>query len=218
MSKILVVPDIHGRDFWVKPCQNWQGPIVFLGDYHDPYTFQVSKEKSLVTLEKLVEFVKNNKDRCVCLLGNHDANYLIHSGFADREDRHNYAQVKALIAQLTPQIACIVNDVLFSHAGALAKWLEINKLSIEELPALPFDCPALEDVSPYRGGRSEVGGILWGDALEYDRREHIPDYYQIFGHTQLERDPIIKEDYACLDCRECFVIDTETKEIVSYSE
>lgn len=38
--KTLVIPDIHERNFWIEPCLNWQGSIIFLGDYHDPYTFQ----------------------------------------------------------------------------------------------------------------------------------------------------------------------------------
>ena len=37
MTKILVIPDVHGRTFWKEPCNNWEGKIIFLGDYHDPY-------------------------------------------------------------------------------------------------------------------------------------------------------------------------------------
>lgn len=40
----------------------------------------------------------------------------------------------------------------------------------------------------------------------------------IFGHSQQESDPIIKEDYAYLDCRKCFIVDTETKEIKEWSK
>lgn len=218
MSKILVVPDVHGRDFWIEPCQKWQGPIVFLGDYHDPYPFQVSKEKSLEILKQLVEFYENNKDRITCLIGNHDGNYLIKSGFADRVDSYHYAEVESLLRKLDLKTAYLNNDLLFSHAGALKEWLEINNLSIEEVPDLDFKNKALADVSPYRGGSAQVGGILWGDVQEYDERPHVPEIYQVFGHTQLMKDPIIQKDYACLDCRQCFIIDTETKEIIPYNE
>ena len=218
MSKILIVPDVHGRDFWVEPCQKWQGPIVFLGDYHDPYPFQVSKEKSLEILKQLVEFYENNKDRVTCLIGNHDGNYLIKSGFADRVDSYHYAEVESLLKKLDPKTAYLHNGILFSHAGALKEWLEINNLSIEEVPGLDFKNKALADVSPYRGGSAKVGGILWGDVQEYDEHTHVPGIYQVFGHTQLVKDPIIHKDYACLDCRQCFIIDTETKEIIPYNE
>ena len=37
--KILILPDIHGRTFWKKPCENPKefDLIIFLGDYLDPY-------------------------------------------------------------------------------------------------------------------------------------------------------------------------------------
>ena len=218
MSKILVVPDVHGRDFWIEPCQKWQGPIVFLGDYHDPYPFQVSKEKSLEILKQLIEFYENHKDRVTCLIGNHDGNYLIKSGFADRVDSYHYAEVESLLKKLDLKTAYLNNDILFSHSGALKEWLEISSLSIEEVPDLDFKSKALADVSPYRGGSARVGGILWGDVQEYDERPHVPGIYQVFGHTQLVKDPIIQKDYACLDCRQCFIMDTETKEIIPYNE
>ena len=46
--RILVIPDVHGRDFWIEPCQHIDefDKVVFLGDYHDPYTFQVSTDTS----------------------------------------------------------------------------------------------------------------------------------------------------------------------------
>lgn len=37
MTKILIIPDLHGRSFWKEPCNNWKDKIIFLGDYHDPY-------------------------------------------------------------------------------------------------------------------------------------------------------------------------------------
>lgn len=72
--KILVIPDVHGRDFWMEPCAHPEkyDKIVFLGDYHDPYLFQVSQKISRRRLrDKLVPFVEQNKDKVVCLLGNH---------------------------------------------------------------------------------------------------------------------------------------------------
>lgn len=72
--KLLIVPDVHGRDFWIKPCKDIEkyDKIIFLGDYHDPYPFQVSEHTSRKRLrEDLVPFVENNRDKVVCLLGNH---------------------------------------------------------------------------------------------------------------------------------------------------
>ena len=38
--KILIIPDIHGRDFWIEPCKHIDefDKVIFLGDYHDPYS------------------------------------------------------------------------------------------------------------------------------------------------------------------------------------
>ena len=77
MSNILVIPDVHGRNFWKEPCNNWEGKIVFLGDYHDPYgeymDEEPNKDESLVNLEELTTFVENRRkiSDVICLLGNH---------------------------------------------------------------------------------------------------------------------------------------------------
>ncbi len=223
--EILVVPDIHGRDFWKEPCHNWQGSIVFLGDYHDPYPYQVSKDKSLKNLKELVEFVQSNENRCTCLIGNHDCGYLhIRCPEGGRFDRYHYKEVQELLKNLNLEWCLFADgDVVFSHAGILKGWLEDHAKQIAEIPMMDFQDEALDDVSPYRGGmfpsyrKNKVGSLVWGDAYEYHTSPHVEGYYQVFGHSQQESDPIIKEDYACLDCRRCFVMDTKTKEIREWS-
>ena len=98
---------------------------------------------------------------------------------------------------------------LFSHSGVLLKWLKSNELTLEDLETLPLSHQALINVSPFRGGWSEVGSCVWGDIREYAIEEHIPDIYQIFGHTQLSEDPIIEKDWADLDCRRAFVLEND---------
>lgn len=225
MSEILIVPDIHGRDFWKEPCQKWQGSIVFLGDYHDPYPYEVSKKTSLKNLKQLVDFVSNNKNRCTCLMGNHD-NY----GFSrtipseSRHDHYNHFKVHDLLSKLNLQLVKVVDpNVVFSHSGILPNWLKEHAIQHwHNIEFLDINDEALTDVSPYRGGRfppyreHQVGSCVFGDVREYDEEPHISNYFQVFGHTQLIKDPIIKEDYACLDCRRCFIINTETKKIQEY--
>jgi len=218
MTKILVIPDVHGREFWIEPCQKWQGSIVFLGDYHDPYPFQVSQSKSLQNLKKLVEFYEENKDRVTCLLGNHCGNYLIGHGFADREDHYHYDKVKKLIERLEPKICLQIDKVLFSHSGILPEWLSYNNITLDDVKNMDYNHPALLDISPMRGGYGcEVGSCLWGDVREYEINKHIPNIYQIFGHTQLKDNPIIQEDYADLDNRQCYIVDSETCKITLYN-
>ena len=58
MSKILLIPDIHGRDFW-KKAKDFEGEIVFLGDYLDPYRFEFDKKENRDGLKKNVFLLKN---------------------------------------------------------------------------------------------------------------------------------------------------------------
>ena len=37
---ILIIPDIHGRLFWISATKKYPDlPVIFLGDYLDPYTY-----------------------------------------------------------------------------------------------------------------------------------------------------------------------------------
>ena len=67
--KILCIPDVHGRDFWIEPCShiNEFDKIIFLGDYHDPYLFEVSQDTSRHRLrDNLLPFVLEHQDKVIC--------------------------------------------------------------------------------------------------------------------------------------------------------
>ena len=95
----------------------------------------------------------------------------------------------------------------------------------EFLNAQPLDFPAgtktemysLFAIGSLRGGNSWNGGPFWSDCREmmdiYDfegsKKELNPfkDIFQIFGHTQLKKDPVYMDTFACIDCRRPFVFD-----------
>ena len=212
--KILIIPDVHGRSFWVEPCLHIDefDKVIFLGDYHDPYSFEINQDTSRHRLrDELVPFVLEHRDKVVCLFGNHDGNYLV-GNMADRSDHYHQKEIKNYLESMNLKLIHREGNYLFSHSGVLPKWLKSNELTLEDLNNLPFDHQALMNVSPYRGGWSEAGSCVWGDVREYSMSEHIPDIYQIFGHTQLREKPIIEKDFACLDCRQAFtLIDNELK-------
>ena len=212
--KILIIPDVHGRDFWIESCSHIDefDKVIFLGDYHDPYPFEVSQETSRNRLrDQLLPFVLEHQDKVVCLFGNHDGNYLVGT-MADRLDSYHKEEVAEYMNKMNIKLIHIEGKYLFSHSGVLPKWLENNNLTLKDLETLPFNHPALMDVSPIRGGWSEVGGCVWGDVREYAVCEHLPDYYQIFGHSQQVENAIITKDWADLDCRKAFtLIDGEIK-------
>ena len=206
--KILIIPDVHGRDFWIESCSHIDefDKVIFLGDYHDPYPFEVSQETSRNRLrDQLLPFVLEHQDKVVCLFGNHDGNYLVGT-MADRLDSYHKEEVAEYMNKMNIKLIHIEGKYLFSHSGVLPKWLENNNLTLKDLETLPFNHPALMNVSPIRGGWSEVGGCVWGDVREYAVCEHLPDYYQIFGHSQQVENAIITKDWADLDCRKAFTL------------
>ena len=100
--KILIIPDVHGRSFWIEPCSHIDefDKVIFLGDYHDPYPFEVSQNTSRHRLrDELVPFVIEHKDKVVCLFGNHDGNYLV-GDMADRVDYRHKAEIRNYIKQM----------------------------------------------------------------------------------------------------------------------
>ena len=212
--KILIIPDVHGRDFWIEPCSHIDefDKVIFLGDYHDPYPSEVSQETSRKRLrDQLLPFILEHQDKVVCLFGNHDGNYLV-GNMADRLDFYHREEVAEYMNKMNIKLIHIEGKYLFSHSGVLPKWLENNNLTLKDLETLPFNHPALMNVSPIRGGWSEVGGCVWGDVREYAVREHLPNYYQIFGHTQQVENAVITKDWADLDCRKAFtLLDGEIK-------
>lgn len=224
MSEILVVPDIHGRDFWKEPCHEWQGQIIFLGDYHDPYGKAVEEPditESFENLKELVSFVetrrKDNPESIICLEGNHDGAYYT-GRLKCRFDYDHAEKVLNLIKQLNPVVTYKIGDILFSHAGVTQDWMDAHKLTIDDLSKLtPSDSDILEEVSFSRGGNYRHGSCTWNDLYDFEYDEHPKGYYQIFGHTWGGRTfPVIEKDFAMLDCKKCFILNTETKKLKEY--
>lgn len=232
MNNILILPDTHGRSFWKTPCKDWEGTIVFLGDYHDPYegiSREPTRAQSLRNLEELVEFVTKrrqdpNVGSTICLLGNHDWQYL--GGIGEcRYDFNNASKISELLKKLGLQIIYEVTDLtsankfLFSHAGVTQDWLNYYHLELNNLYSSYEEIGhRLSDVPESRGGNAKYGSCIWNSVEDYHFENHIPDYYQIFGHTWGGRtEPLIEQDYAMLDCAKAFVLNTETKEIVPWT-
>ena len=231
MNKILVIPDVHGRSFWKEPCNNWEGKIVFLGDYHDPYgeymDEEPNKDESLVNLRELVEFVENKRHTSdiICLLGNHDLSYF-NGNSKCRFDYWQQEEVKELINNLNPQLYYIIGDLtpkipnkyLFSHAGITKDWLDYNNLELKDLDNIDITNNSPLDQVPYsRGGYNIYGSCVWNSLEDFQIQNSYKNYYQIFGHTWEGRtEPLITDKYAMLDCCKPFILNTETKQIVPW--
>lgn len=234
-NEVLIIPDVHGRSFWKEPCNNWRGDIVFLGDYHDPYYYpydsesgtNISPKTSLKNLKDLVKFYEeaNISNRTIIfLIGNHDLSYLSKHNTC-RYDYIQHEEVEECLNELPLQFyvefwnkyEIPTKKYLFSHAGITPDWLDKYSLNLKNLNTLSYNDKALDDVPYSRGGDSYTGSCVWISEEDYKLSDHLPEYYQIFGHTWGGRtEPVIKEDYAMLDCCKPFILNMVTGKIREY--
>ena len=222
MSKILIVPDVHGRAFWHRAMElvDQVDQIVFLGDYLDPYSHEgISFDLALEEFNKILEFKKEYPDLITLLVGNHDMHYIIED-FMDCS-RRNTAMLDQLHKLYNSNLDLfnlihIEDDWLFSHAGVYKGWMDKYEFTLEDLNLKTFlgsHWHALEDLSFYRGGYNSVGSCVWADIRESVKNELFPEYKQVVGHTQLNDKPYITDRIACVDVRRCFILNTITGQI-----
>ena len=238
MSKILLIPDIHGRDFW-KKVKDFEGEIVFLGDYLDPYNFEFNKngkyqefyngelvkfdiipdrkESCIENLKEIISFAKN-KNNVTLLLGNHDYHYLYPKFDSTRKDIKRLSEITKLFLNNSELFKeyYIKDSLLCTHAGVSIDW--VNLYSNNNFEEAMSNATSIQkfSVSSYRGGFDKYSGPLWLDVNEittYDNKLYTDSKikYQVFGHTMLvDQGSICKrENGACIDSREIFEIDTK---------
>ena len=133
--KTLVIPDVHGRDFWRKPVkdvlENTNARVVFLGDYLDPYSYEFKhgfnfQENAIGVFKEIIDLKKQYPDRITLLLGNHDATYRFKDGTLIcqcRTDGKNYNKIQSIFMD-NKDLFCLADEetiegkhFIFSHAG-----------------------------------------------------------------------------------------------------
>lgn len=223
MSKILIVPDVHGRSFWHKAKEliDSVDKVVFLGDYLDPYGHEgITFDTALEEFDKILEFKDKYGDKVVMLIGNHDCHY-INTSFMDcsrlnylkRQDIHELYMKHIDKFQLVWEY----DTWLFSHAGVYKEWMDLCQFTLDNLKDFTTfreeNFPSLACLSFYRGGYHRTGSCVWADLRESLKHELLEGYHHIVGHTQLESNPYKADTITCVDVRRCFILDTETGEI-----
>lgn len=253
--KILIVPDVHGREFWKEPVktvlENSDAEIVFLGDYLDPYPdefdadyeldFQASVEYLQTAIDRfkeIIELKKQYPDRITLLLGNHDCTYAISKDICQcRTDYLHFADIKNLFGenrelfQLAKEEDINGKHFIFSHAGMLREyfswylsdvnWEVVNPVLYLNNAWAVGDYNVLDKLGVYDKYRGPCFGNKYGSPIWSDIRAwlHIKEDetfgYNIVGHTQLHS-PLVFETITCLDCRQCFYLNSEGQ-IVDYN-
>lgn len=136
MVDAIIIPDIHGRKFWkdaVTKYENTDTLIIFLGDYIDPYYDEkIPYHDAFENFEEIIKFKRDNPDRVVLLIGNHDLHYI--SKYADcrgsRYDSLHASEINELFLRnidLFKIMHVLTTDsktFVFSHAGIMRNWLD----------------------------------------------------------------------------------------------
>lgn len=229
MKEILIVPDLHGREFW-KPALDYKGEVIFLGDYTDPYPSEdITDEDAWQNLLRIVAFKQQNPERVTLLVGNHELHYYNRKFQAGRFSIEYYEKYHdILMGEATAGLFRLcrkIDNYLFIHAGITKGWYDLHK---EEFLPLGDDLEtqlnrlfvqnisAFYEASSERGGWDKYGSPLWADIYEYyDETEPFDkDILQIIGHTQLKTDgPFVKNNVRLIDNRRLYLLaDGELKQ------
>lgn len=184
---LLIIPDVHGRNFWKKAVDeniDKVDKIVFLGDYLDPYIGweDITRKQAIANFDEIIDFKSENKDKVVLLLGNHDEPYIDKRNFftRSRHDSSNAYHIERMFKSHRSLFQLAYEDYigdkgyLFTHAGLLPQWYELHKdligeLTIANLNRLqdtPQGIRALCEVPRYRGGWDKYGSIVWSDVSD----------------------------------------------------
>jgi predicted MPP superfamily phosphohydrolase len=198
--KIISIGDIHGRKTWKQIDPSKYDKVIFVGDYVD--SFDVQNEDMLSNLLDIIQFKKDNMDKVVLLLGNHDIQYMFHPEFRCSGFR------ATMLASLYPlfnenrslfQCAYQIDNYLWTHAGISNSWykkyeeyfasLESDETIASRINEISNSSKnwILHEVGAIRGGlRYDEGGITWADRSE-TLGNSLNGYHQIVGHTPIAK-------------------------------
>lgn len=198
MINIVVIGDIHGRRTWKEiVVKHPEDLIVFLGDYGDPYD-EICSNEIISNLREIIQFKKDNPNRVILLLGNHDMHYI----FPDfpqgsRYNRNMLYMYRDLFEENWNlfQYAWYSGNILFTHAGVTNSWWQEDFKGSQsydaESVANQLNNPSesqlriLFQVGYARGGYSRNGGIFWAD-LEETLEDPLDGIQQVVGHTRVD--------------------------------
>lgn len=225
---IIIIPDLHGREFWRKAITGLpkDARVVFLGDYLDPYENEwIYWTDAFKGLLDVIEFKKAHFEQVTLLFGNHDLHYLFPGLKGTRYNEYKADVIRATFEEILDCFQMAVEHVvggkryLFSHAGVHPEWVRkhsdlfgsVDKITAETFNRLMFTdefVAALCDVSALRGGWSRVGSMIWADMDEFvGTKVNESEMYQICGHTKCANgQPKVFGNVICVDCQKAFLL------------
>lgn len=234
-APIIIIPDVHGREFWRKALATWKDneTVIFLGDYLDPYENEwIYWSDAYKGLLDIIALKRENPDRVFLLLGNHDLHYMYSALKGSRFNEYQEDKIRMTFEnnidcfQMATECEIAQRRFLFTHAGLNRVWVEkysdifgpVKQITADTFNQQMFKdefITALADVSSWRGGSDKAGSMIWADVDELEwEGARMPDVTQVFGHTIQAKGPKVFEDSIyCLDCKKAFVLN-ESAQII----
>lgn len=192
----IVIGDIHGRRIWEQVLKKHpKDTLVFVGDYFDSKE-GFGADEQIKNFKHIIACKSKQKEKVILLTGNHDFHYLPFAG----EDYTGFQSFKAIDISETItqaykngllQMGYRFGNYLISHAGLTKKWCKkqgipfddpipfVNNLWQEKPIHFRFNPGKNWDVS----GDEPEQGPCWVRPKSL-RKNKIPDFWQVVGHTQ----------------------------------
>ena len=201
--KTLILGDTHGRSNWkqVLEAHPDAGRVVFMGDYFD--SFDISGVEQLHNFNEIIRFKEETDKEVVMLIGNHDHHYLdVGETYSGYKAAHKWDFNDALKKNMHHlQIAYLLDDVLFTHAGVSPIWMEDTfGGNVWTRETIVVDLNEMYRVKPRMFNFSHLGWDPSGDSVEQGPLWIRPrslmksnkgdnglkkHFIQVVGHTQV---------------------------------
>lgn len=238
LKKILIVNiialgDTHGRDLWQEIAKKEDyDKFIFIGDYLDSRE-NITTRFQIENFERILDFKRNDPERVVVLIGNHDYHYFDfvnehYSGFQSNYKKEISRLLNDAIEERLMQICFLHEKYLFSHAGVTNTWYKKNVGTDKQLETrinnLLYNSPESfsftigENCSPFGDDKTQSPIWVRPDSLINDR---LDGYIQVVGHT-IQRTITTLNDVVFIDTlgtsQEYFTLKKNKIELIYFQE
>ena len=120
MSKVCIIPDIHGSHEWEKARDIKTDYYIFLGDITDAWENKYPDQ--IENIQNFAAWIREDPVHRIWLLGNHDYSYLSQSRNGSNCSGHQWEHASEIRAVLLAnkdliRLAFELDGWIFSHAG-----------------------------------------------------------------------------------------------------
>lgn len=193
--KTIAIGDIHGNSSWKDIVSKGDfDKVIFIGDYFD--SFHIDGPTQVNNFRDIIEFKKNNLNKVILLIGNHDFHYLnVNERYSGFQEVMQFMLRTILEENLKYMQMCHVQDkILFVHAGVTKTWCKNNKINLKNIEQsindlftyrpFAFKFTAGEERNSYGDETRQTPIWVRPRSLKMDM---IKNYTQVVGHTMQDR-------------------------------